>query len=219
MKQISSEEVLYTVAEYLTSERAAELKHEYISGEIVAMAGATREHILITGNIAQRLRNQLEDKPCETYSNDMRVRAIPTTYVYPDVVVVCGEPQFEDSESDILLNPTVVIEVLSKSTEARDRGEKFSDYRANRNVKEIIFVSQYRPRVEPYVRQANDEWIFHEVTGPAGLITLASIERTLSLAEIYERVRFPPPRQLRPVESQPPMNCSPRVCWSISIDT
>src|SRR6185369_17091632 len=163
-KQISSEEVLYTVQEYLTSERAAELKHEYFAGEIVAMAGATREHILITGNISQRLRNQLERKPCETYSNDMRVRATPTTYVYPDVVVVCGEPQFEDSESDILLNPTVVIEVLSKSTEARDRGEKFSDYRANKNVKEIIFVSQYRPRVEQYVRQANDEWIFHEVT-------------------------------------------------------
>lgn len=203
MKQISSEEGLYTVAEYLTSERAAELKHEYISGEVVAMAGATREHILITGNIARRLGNQLEGKPCETYSNDMRVRATPTTYVYPDVVVVCGEPQFEDSESDILLNPTIVIEVLSKSTEARDRGEKFSDYRANKNVREIIFVSQHRPRVEQYVRQANDEWILHEVTDPAGLITLASIECTLSLAEIYERVQFPPPRQLRPVESQP----------------
>lgn len=203
MKQISPGEGLYTVAEYLTSERAAELKHEYISGEVVAMAGATREHILITGNIAQRLRNQLEGKPCETYSNDMRVRATPTTYVYPDVVVVCDEPQFEDSESDILLNPTVVIEVLSKSTEARDRGEKFSDYRANKNVREIIFVSQHRPRVEQYVRQANDEWIFHDVTDPAGLITLASIECTLSLAEIYERVRFPLPRQLRPVESQP----------------
>ncbi|HXU40222.1 MAG TPA: Uma2 family endonuclease [Blastocatellia bacterium] len=188
MKQISSEEGLYTVAEYLTSERAAELKHEYFSGEVVAMAGATREHILITGNIARRLGNQLEGKPCETYSNDMRVRATPTTYVYPGVVVVCGDPQFEDSESDILLNPTVVIEVLSKSTEARDRGEKFSDYRANKNVREIIFVS--RPRVEQYVRQANDEWIFHEVIDPAGLITLASIECTLSLAEIYERVHL-----------------------------
>ncbi len=203
MKQMSSEEGLYTVEEYLAFERVAELKHEYISGEVVAMAGATREHILITGNIAQRLRNQLEGKPCETYSNDMRVRATPTTYVYPDVVVVCDEPQFEDSEFDILLNPTVVFEVLSKSTEARDRGEKFSDYRANKNVKEIIFVSQHRSRVEQYVRQPNDEWTFHEVTDPAGLITLASIECTLSLTEIYERVQFPPPRQLRSVESQP----------------
>jgi Uma2 family endonuclease len=133
----------------------------------------------------------------------MRVRATPTTYVYPDVVVVCDEPQFEDSEFDILLNPTVVIEVLSKSTEARDRGEKFSDYRANKSVKEIIFVSQHKPRIEQYVRQANDEWTFHEVTDPAGLITLSSIECILSLAEIYERVQFPPQRQLRSVESQP----------------
>jgi Uma2 family endonuclease len=203
MKQMSSEESLYTVEQYLAAERVAELKHEYIAGEVVAMAGATREHILITGNISQRLRNQLEGKPCETYSNDMRVRATPTTYVYPDVVVVCEEPRFEDLEFDILLNPTVVIEVLSKSTEARDRGEKFSDYRANESVKEIIFVSQHRPRVEQYVRQANDKWTFHEVTDPSGLIALGSIGCTLSLTEIYERVKFPPPRQLRGVESQP----------------
>jgi Uma2 family endonuclease len=203
MKQMSSDEGLYTVQEHIAFERAAELKHEYISGEVVAMAGATREHILITGNIAQRLRNQLERKPCETYSNDMRVRATPTTYVYPDVVVVCDEPQFEDSESDILLNPTVVIEVLSKSTEARDRGEKFSDYRANKNVKEIVFVSQHRPRVEQYVRQENDQWTFHDVTDLAGVITLDSIGCTLSLAEIYERVQFPPPRQLRSFENEP----------------
>jgi Uma2 family endonuclease len=203
MKQMSSEEGLYTVEKYLAFERAAELKHEYISGEVVAMAGATREHILITGNIAQRLRNQLERSQCETYSNDMRVRATPTTYVYPDVVVVCDEPKFEDLEFDILLNPTVVIEVLSKSTEARDRGEKFSEYRVNKNVKEIIFGSQHRPRVERYVRHENDEWIFHDVTDLAGVITLDSIGCTLSLVEIYERVQFPPPRQLRSVESEP----------------
>lgn len=203
MKQMSSEEALSTVEEYLAFERAAEYKHEYLSGEIVAMAGATREHILITGNIAQRLRNQLAGSPCETYSNDMRVRATPTTYVYPDVVVVCDEPRFEDSTLDILLNPTVVIEVLSKSTEGRDRGEKFSEYRANENVKEIIFVSQYRPRVEHYVRQANGEWIFHDVTDLTGAITLDSIGCTLSLIEIYERVQFPPPRQLRSVDGEP----------------
>ena len=118
---------LYTVEEYLALERKAEFKREYISGEIVAKAGATREHILITGNIARRLGNQLDGSTCETYTNDMRVRTTPSDYVYPDVVVVCDEPQFEDNEFDTLLNPTVVIEVLSKSTEARDRGEKFSD--------------------------------------------------------------------------------------------
>lgn len=203
MKQMSSEDALCTVEEYLAFERAAEYKHEYLSGEILAMAGATREHILITGNIARRLGNQLEGRPCETYTNDMRVRATPTTYVYPDVVVVCDEPRFEDSTLDILLNPTVVIEVLSKSTEGRDRGEKFSEYRANENVKEIIFVSQYRPRVEQYVRQANGEWIFHDVTDLTGAITLDSIGCTLSLAEIYERIQFPAPRQLRSVDGAP----------------
>ena len=199
MKQLP-EIQLYTVEEYLALEREAEFKHEYISGEIVAMAGATREHILITGNIAQRLRNQLEGSPCETYSNDMRVRTTPSDYVYPDVVVVCDEPQFEDNEFDTLLNPTVVIEVLSKSTEARDRGEKFSDYRGIASVKDVVFVSQYRMRAEHYVRQANGEWILHEVTLPSETITLESIGCTLTLAEIYERITFPPPRQLRSVD-------------------
>lgn len=203
MKQMSSDGASYTVEEYLVFERAADYKHEYLSGEIVEMAGATREHILITGNIARRLGNQLEGKPCETYTNDMRVRATPTTYVYPDVVVVCDEPRFEDDEFDVLLNPTVVIEVLSKSTEARDRGEKFSEYRANKSVKEIILVSQHRPRVEHYVRQANEEWIFHDVGDLNGSITLDSIGCVLSLTEIYERVQFPPRRQLRSVDSEP----------------
>jgi Uma2 family endonuclease len=200
MKQGLQEKELFTVEEYLALERKAEFKHEYVSGEIVAMAGATREHNLITGNIARRLGNQLEGSPCETYSNDMRVRTTPSDYVYPDVVVVYDEPQFEDNEFDTLLNPTVVIEVLSKSTEARDRGEKFSDYRGIASVKDVVFVSQYRMRVEHYVRQATGEWMLHEVTSPSGTITLESIGCTLTLAEIYERVEFPPPRQLRSVD-------------------
>ncbi len=199
MKQLP-EQQLYTAEEYLALERKAEFKHEYISGEIVAMAGATREHILITGNIAQRLRNQLQGSPCETYSNEMRVRTTPSDYVYPDVIVVCDEPKFEDNEFDTLLNPTVVIEVLSKSTEARDRGEKFSEYRGIASVKDVVFVSQYRMRVEHYVRQANGEWMLHEATLPSETITLESIGCTLTLAEIYERITFPPPRQLRSVD-------------------
>src|SRR2546430_2206225 len=152
MKQALSGKDFYTVEEYLAFERSSELKHEYISGEIIAMAGATRAHNLITGNISQRLRNQLEGKPCETYSNDMRLRTTPTDYTYPDVVVVCGEPQFEDAELDTLLNPTVVIEALSKSSEARDRGEKFSDYRGIESIEDIILVAQHKMRVEHYVR-------------------------------------------------------------------
>lgn len=199
MKQLP-EEHFYSVEEYLEFERSSELKHEYISGEIVAMAGATRAHNLITGNAGQRLRNQLEGTPCETYSNDMRVRTTPSDYTYPDVVVVCDEPRFEDVGLDTLLNPTVVIEVLSKTSEARDRGEKFADYRKIQSVTDIVFVSQHEPRVEHYVRQANDEWILHDVTDLAGEIKFSSIGCTLTLAEIYGRVEFPPPRQLRSVE-------------------
>jgi Uma2 family endonuclease len=192
------QQTYYTVEEYLTLERQSEIKHEYISGEIVAMAGATREHNLITGNIAQRPRNQFEGTPCETYSNDMLVRTTPTDYVYPDVVV-CDKPRFEDDEFDTLLNPTVVFEVLSKSAEARDRGEKFSDYRAIESVKEVVFVSQHRMRVEHYSRLENGEWSLHEVAEPSGAITLKSIGCTLMLAGIYERVELPPPH-LRSVE-------------------
>jgi Uma2 family endonuclease len=202
MKQGLQEKDPYTIEEYLALERSSELKHEYISGEIVAMAGATRAHNLITGNIAQSLRNQLEGRACETYSNDMRVRTTPADYTYPDVVVVCEEPQFEDAEFDTLLNPSVVVEVLSKSSEARDRGEKFSDYRGIHSVKETVFVSQHRMRVELYVRQSNDEWTLHDISDPAGLIVLSSIECTLTLAEIYKRVEFPPPRRLRDVKRE-----------------
>lgn len=127
MKQLP--EQFYTAEEYLAFERSAEMKHEFISGEIVAMAGATREHNLITGNTARELGNQLIGTPCETYSNDLRVGTTPGDYVYPDVVVVCEEPKFEDATFDTLLNPTVVIEVLSKTTEARDRHRECQRHR------------------------------------------------------------------------------------------
>jgi Uma2 family endonuclease len=203
MKRASVGKNFYTVDEYLAFERNSELKHEYISGEMVAMAGATRAHNLITGNIAQRLRNQLEGKPCETYSNDMRVRTTSTDYTYPDVVVVCGEPEFEDAELDTLLNPTVVVEVLSKSSEARDRREKFPDYREIESIKDILLVSQHKIRIEHYVRQANTEWILHDLSASDEVITIASIGCKLTLAEIYERVKLPPARQLRSIESEP----------------
>ena len=200
MKQLLKDDLLYTVEEYLAFERDSETKHEYISGLIVAMAGATREHNLITGNVAQRLRNQLDDGPCETYSNDMRVRTTPADYTYPDIVVVCDEPQFDDAELDTLLNPTVVIEVLSKTSERRDHGEKFADYRDIETVRDIILISQYKMRVEHYARQANNEWLLCDVTAPDGVIVLASIGCKLTLAEIYARVKFKPPSNLRSVE-------------------
>src|SRR5829696_2848201 len=109
-------EKLYTVEEYLGFERSSTEKHEYIDGQIIAMAGASRKHNLIGVNVSSEIRFQLKGKPCETYANDMRLRMRKSRYGYPDVIVVCGEPQFEDEEFDILLNPTVVVEILSKST-------------------------------------------------------------------------------------------------------
>jgi Uma2 family endonuclease len=145
----------------------------------------------ITGDIYTRLTIQLRGTGCETYSNDMRVKTTPTRYTYPDVVVVCDKPQFEDDEVDTLLNPTVIVEVLSASTKARDRGEKFFEYRALPSVKDYLVVSQDTMHVEHYTRQSEDEWMLHDVTEPEVTIRIPSIACELSLAEIYERVQFP----------------------------
>ena len=190
----------YTVEEYLSFERSSEIKHEYTAGQIVAMAGASRAHNLITSNVARRLGNQLEGKPCETYSNDMRVRTTPEDYTYPDVVVVCEEPEFGDAEVDTtLLNPTVIVEVLSKSTEKRDRVEKFADYRGIPSLKEYILISQDKMHVEHYVRQPDDEWRLSDVNRPDSKVSIPSIGCELLLSAVYERVKFPAPRHLRKV--------------------
>ncbi|MDQ3753430.1 MAG: Uma2 family endonuclease [Acidobacteriota bacterium] len=195
----SLQEEYYTIEEYLSFERASEIKHEYVDGQTVAMVGASRAHNLITGNVSRRLGNQLEGKPCETYSSDMRVKTTATDYTYPDVIVVCEEPEFEDREVDTLLNPTVIVEVLSKSTEKRDRVEKFADYRGIAHLKEYILISQDKMHVEHYVRQPDNEWRLYDVNEPGGKIRIESIDCELLLSEVYERVKFVPQRQLRKV--------------------
>ena len=163
------------------------------------MAGASRAHNLITGNVAGEFRNQLKGKPCETYSNDMRVRTSPTEYTYPDVVVACGEPEFEDDEFDTLLNPTVIVEVLSKSIARRDRVEKLADYRGMPSLKEYILISQDKTHVEHYVRRPDDKWAITDLDQPEVKLTLTSINCELHMSDVYDRVTFPPPRQLRRV--------------------
>lgn len=144
----------FTPQEYLTLERKSPTRNEYFRGEIFAMAGASREHSLIGANITREVGNQILDRPCESYSNDMRVRVDATgLYTYPDVVVVCGEPEFQDREVDTLLNPTVIFEVLSESTEAYDRGVKFGHYRKIPSLREYVMVSQDRMLVERYTRR------------------------------------------------------------------
>jgi Uma2 family endonuclease len=181
-----------TPEEYLAIERRNEYKSEYVDGEMVAMTGASRRHNLITVNITGQLYPQLRGRPCETYSGDMRVR-IPTTraYMYPDVVIVCGEPQLEDDYLDTLLNPTVLVEVLSESTERYDRGRKFGFYRTIESLAEYVLVAQDECRVEQYAKQPDGRWLLTDHRSQEDLVELATIQCTLKLSEVYEKVALP----------------------------
>jgi len=181
----------YSPEEYLALERQAAHKSEYVNGFIFAMAGASREHNLIAGNVFGELRNQFKGRPCEPYMSDMRVKVSATgLYTYPDVVAVCGERRFEDAEVDTLLNPTVLVEVLSASTEAYDRGDKFSHYLRLESLQEYVMIAQDKVRVEHYLRQ-EDDWRFTVIDDRDGTLSLPSIGCELSLREIYDRVEFP----------------------------
>ena len=178
-----------TPAEYLALERKAEYKSEYLHGEIFAMTGASRKHNLISGNIFGELHRQVKGKPCEAYQGEMRVKvAASGLYTYPDVVVVCGEPQFEDDYLDTLLNPTVLFEVLSKTTERYDRIAKSGYYRALESLAEHLLVAQDEICVEQYVKQVDGQWALTETRSIEGTIDLDSIGCSLALAEIYDKV-------------------------------
>lgn len=175
--------------EYLVRERAAEYRSEYVHGEIRAMTGASPDHGRIALSIGMALQGQLRGGPCEAFLNDLRVK-IPGTrdYVYPDVVVVCGPPETEDEHDDSLLNPTVIVEVLSPSTQVYDRTEKWEMYRRLPTLREYLLVAQDRPRVERYVRQGGGLWLFSETEGRDEVLRLESIGCTLALRDVYERV-------------------------------
>lgn len=181
----------YTAEEYLSFERGSPSKHEYYAGTIYAMTGASRRHILIVTNLVRGLGNRLADRPCEIYSSEMRVKVRPTgLYTYPDVTVVCGEPRFEDAEVDTLLNPQVVIEVLSKSTKDYDRGDKFDHYRAVDSVVDYVLISQDATNVEHRSRQSGGDWAVSSYDGPDAVVPLKSIDCELPLSEIYRRINF-----------------------------
>jgi Uma2 family endonuclease len=189
---MSTQPTIYlTPEEYLAMERKAEYKSEYIDGEIVAMTGASRTHNLIVFNIAREIGRQLRGRPCEGYANDMRVR-IPSTrlYTYPDVVVVCDEPEFEDDQVDTLLNPTLIIEVLSESTELYDRGKKFGFYRTIDSLAEYLLVAQDEQRIEKYLRQPDGRWLLSEHRPPEDAVELISVQCSLVLMEVYDKVVF-----------------------------
>lgn len=179
-------------AQYLALERVAEERSEYLDGEMVAMTGGSRNHGLIVGNLVRELGSQLRDRPCEVYPTDLRVQVAQTgLYTYPDVTVVCGEPRFEDEQLDTLLNPTVILEVLSPTTESYDRGRKFEHYRTLGSLVEYLLVSQSQPRIERFLRQGEGAWLFSDAAGLEAVLALPSIGCELALAEVYAKVRFP----------------------------
>jgi Uma2 family endonuclease len=178
-----------TFEEYLVRERQAAFKSEYFPDEIVALAGAGRRHNLIVANVIGELRSQLKTRPCHVYPSDMKVRiAKAGASLYPDVMVVCGEEKFEDESGDCLLNPTVVIEVLSDSTERYDRGKKFEHYRQLESLAEYLLVSCDEIRVEKFTRQSSGLWMLSETIGIEASVVLESVSCSLALSEIYLKV-------------------------------
>ena len=177
-----------TPREYLAFERKATTKNEYINGQVVAMSGASFAHNFLTMNAANQFYNQLMGGECQVAASDMRVKVPQTeSYFYPDVVVVCGEPRSEDDAFDTLLNPTLIVEVLSPSTEAYDRGEKFEHYQQIASLKEYILISQDKVRVEHYHRQ-EAAWLQNEFRGLEDVLSLLSIGCELRLRDVYRRV-------------------------------
>ncbi len=178
--------------EYLGQERQAEFKSEYLRGEMFAMAGASFEHTLVKDNLAGEARSQLKNGPCRVLTSDLRVKVDATgLYTYPDIAIVCDEPQFEDAAVDTLLNPQVIVEVLSDSTEKYDRGAKFGHYRQLPSLQEYILVAQDRPLVERYVRQEDGSWLLTVFDQMSQVFSFSSIPVRIPLAEIYSGVKHP----------------------------
>lgn len=201
----TAEKRRYTPAEYLAFERSANEKHEYYDGEIFAMAGASKEHNRISTNIIGRLFAQLEGQPCQPNGSDLRIKFPSDRYTYADVTVACDPLEFEDAELDTLLNPRVVVEVLSPSTERNDRGPKLRGYQQLASVQEILLVAQDQARIEHLIR-SNEGWTLKIALGLEEAVELPCIGCRLSLAHVYQGVELPPepadePEQ-RPAEKQ-----------------
>lgn len=178
--------------EYLIAERESLEKHEYFDGEIFQMAGASLKHTEITGNISAGLHGQLKGRSCRVLQSDMRVH-IPKTglFTYPDVLVVCGKPEFlPDTNLDTLINPILIVEVLSSSTEGYDKGAKFDNYRSLDSLREYVLVSQDAKKVMRYTKQTDGSWVLMDFIGDKTEIELVSIECRLTIEDIYDKVEF-----------------------------
>jgi len=178
-----------TPEEYLEQERRAEYKSEYFRGEVFAMAGASERHGVIVANLMRDLGVQLKERPCKVYAGDLRLQVTPTgLYTYPDVMVICGPVQFADKQRDTVLNPVVLIEVLSGSTQDYDRGRKFQHYRSLPSLMEYLTVAQDEPHLEQWSRKYEDTGLFVEYNNLSQSIPLAAIDCVLPMSEIYRKI-------------------------------
>jgi Uma2 family endonuclease len=190
----------FTVDQYLAIERASPDRNEYLDGVIYAMAGESTQHGIISVNLASILHAQLKGTPCFALSKDSKVRSGPETakrnvsrgmFSYPDIVVVCGEPIFHDDKRDVILNPRVIVEVLSPSTEEFDHTEKCERYQTwNPTLTDYVMVSQSQPLIETFTRQDDDSWSPNRYSGLSAVVPLTSIKCELALTDVYDRITF-----------------------------
>jgi Uma2 family endonuclease len=180
-----------TPEQYLEGERQSETRNEYFAGAILAMADSSPEHDLISRNTLALLWSQLRDKPCRVYDGTRRVRVTAELYAYPDITVVCGEARFEGRKRDVLVNPTLIVEVLSPTTEAWYRGRKFEQYRRRESLQAYLLVAPARPHIERFARRKNGQWWLKDVNGLEAILALPSIGGELALSEVYRNITFP----------------------------
>jgi Uma2 family endonuclease len=199
---LPQQQPLFAPDEYLAFERDAEERHEWLDGLIYDMAGESLAHSIIGMNLANIFVTQLKGKPCMALSPNMKVycrlktdSTLKGLFAYPDLMVVCGQPLFHDKHKDVLINPRVIVEVLSNSTERYDRSEKFVRYRQNDSLTDYVLVSQLTPSIELFSLQADGRWLYSFAMPPASGLAIPSIECELRLADVYDRIEFPAPEE------------------------
>jgi Uma2 family endonuclease len=173
-------------------ERRSEVRHEYVNGEIRAMSGEKPVHNRVAGNIYFRLETAFGDRPCAAYFEGIRLRVTPTQYRYPDVTALCGDAQFDDENPQALLNPTLIVEVLSPSTEAFDRNEKFVEYWQIPSLTDYVLVAQDQYLVIHYARQSPTQWLLTVYTALTDTLTFASLDVSMSLSDVYRKITLAP---------------------------
>jgi Uma2 family endonuclease len=187
---VQQTEKTYTAEDYLKLDRQDAGKQEYSNGKVLSASGSSRRHNLIGSNTTIAIGSRVRGHKCEVYVNDMRVKLAPHNYCYPDVVVVNGEPAFEGKELDILLNPTVIVEIMSRATLNHDKTEKLDRYLAMSSVREIMLVKEEEMRVEHYFKQTQNQWTYKIYQNREDIISIESVNCKISLSEIYSQIKF-----------------------------